>query len=112
MLKTPNLKLIRGPLLLALALGASVLTYGCQDSAAPAAGSGSATTKSYASVKPAKGGAELWSDNCMRCHNLRPPTEYSNGEWQVIVHHMRVRANLTGEDARQILAFLKSANQQ
>jgi hypothetical protein len=46
----------------------------------------------------------------MRCHNLRPPTEFSNSEWQVIVHHMRVRADLTGDESDRILAFIKSAN--
>lgn len=57
-----------------------------------------------------KGGALFWSQNCMRCHNLRPPRERSDREWEIIVHHMRVRANLTAEEHRLILQFLKSAN--
>ncbi len=56
------------------------------------------------------GGAQAWSDNCMRCHNLRHPRERSDREWDIIVHHMRVRANLTAEEHRVILAFLKAAN--
>src|SRR5438067_8042592 len=24
-----------------------------------------------------KGGAELWADNCVRCHNIRSPSNYS-----------------------------------
>jgi hypothetical protein len=28
-------------------------------------------------------------------------------QWQIIVHHMRVRANITGSDARAIADFLK-----
>src|ERR1700682_5786570 len=43
-------------------------------------------------------GQELWSNNCLRCHNIRPPTMYSNAQWDVIVHHMRVRANITGSE--------------
>lgn len=57
-----------------------------------------------------KGGAQLWAENCMRCHNIRDPKSYSDAEWQVAVHHMRVRANLTAEEHTEILAFLQSAN--
>jgi nitrate/TMAO reductase-like tetraheme cytochrome c subunit len=54
-------------------------------------------------------GEELWSNNCMRCHNIRPPTMYSDAQWDVIVHHMRVRANITGQEQRAIVEFLQSA---
>ena len=54
-------------------------------------------------------GEELWSNNCMRCHNIRPPTMYSNAQWDVIVHHMRLRANITGQEQRAIVDFLKSS---
>ena len=56
------------------------------------------------------GGALLWSQNCARCHNLRNPHERSDREWSAIVHQMRVRANLTSEEHRLILRFLKMAN--
>ena len=57
-----------------------------------------------------EGGAQAWSQNCMRCHNLRPPHERSDREWEAIVFHMRVRANLTAEEHRLIVEFLKAAN--
>jgi hypothetical protein len=57
-----------------------------------------------------KGGSELWGENCTRCHNARPPQYYSDAQWDTIVHHMRLRANLTGEEARKIAEFLRSAN--
>lgn len=57
-----------------------------------------------------KDGARAWAQNCMRCHNVRDPQEHSDREWEVIVHHMRVRANLTAEEHRLILEFLKAAN--
>jgi hypothetical protein len=57
-----------------------------------------------------KGGAQLWAENCVRCHNNRSPSTYSDGEWDVAMHHMRIRANLTAEEHRKILQFLKSAN--
>src|SRR5216683_485389 len=54
-------------------------------------------------------GEELWTMNCQRCHNIRPPTMYSNAQWDVIVHHMRIRANITGQEQRAIVEFLKSS---
>src|SRR5262245_17531146 len=54
-------------------------------------------------------GEELWSNNCGRCHNIQPPTRYNNAQWDVIVHHMRLRANITGQEQRAIVEFLKSA---
>lgn len=55
-------------------------------------------------------GQELWSMNCQRCHNMRSPAMYSDAQWDVIVHHMRVRANITGAEQRAIADFLKSAS--
>jgi len=57
-----------------------------------------------------KAGSELWAENCTRCHNARPPQYYSDPQWDVIVHHMRLRANLTGEEARAIAEFLRASN--
>lgn len=56
------------------------------------------------------GGALVWAQNCMRCHNLRRPHERSDREWDLIVHHMRVRAGLTAQEHRLIVEFLQSAN--
>lgn len=57
-----------------------------------------------------KSGAQLWNDNCYRCHNLRGPETFNAAQWDVITHHMRLRANLTGAETRKITAFLKSAS--
>ncbi len=51
-------------------------------------------------------GAELWSANCGRCHNLRSPQEFTPAQWEVVVHHMRMRVPLTGEQQSAILQFL------
>ncbi len=55
-------------------------------------------------------GAKAWADNCARCHNLRSPGELSDEEWTVSVTHMRVRANIPGNVAEDIIAFLKASN--
>jgi len=57
-----------------------------------------------------KGGAELWAENCVRCHNIRSPSSYSPAQWEVVMMHMRVRANLTPEEHKKILEFLKSGS--
>ena len=56
-----------------------------------------------------KSGAQMWAENCNRCHNVRSPQSYSPAQWDVAMLHMRVRANLTGDEARKILEFLKSS---
>lgn len=55
-------------------------------------------------------GAKLWTQNCGRCHNYRDPKEFSDKNWDLIVNHMRTIAPLPGQTARDIKAFLKSAN--
>lgn len=55
-------------------------------------------------------GAGLWAQNCMRCHNMRDPKEFRDDLWKPIVTHMRIRAGLTGQDTRDILAFLQASN--
>lgn len=54
----------------------------------------------------ALGRAELWGLYCARCHNLRPRAEYSPAQWAVVVNHMRVVADLPGEDYRALLEYL------
>ena len=55
-------------------------------------------------------GATLWANACVRCHNMRDPNELTDKQWIPVVSHMRLRAGLTGQDARDILAFLQQSN--
>ncbi len=55
-------------------------------------------------------GAVSWSNNCARCHEMRSPTEFRDDLWKPIVTHMRVRGGLTGQQQRDILAFLQASN--
>src|SRR6266571_9377498 len=74
---------------------------------------GCATNKQSGEVAAgtaAKSGAQLWGKNCVRCHNIRSPSNYSPAQWEVVMMHMRVRANLTPEEHKKILAFLKSGS--
>ena len=64
-----------------------------------------------ADVTDGETGALIWAHTCDRCHNARDPQEFRDDQWSVIISHMRVRAGLTGSDAREVLAFLQASNQ-
>ncbi len=55
-------------------------------------------------------GAQTWSNHCGRCHNMRDPQELRDDQWQAVMSHMRVRAALSGHEARDVLAFLQASN--
>ncbi len=57
-----------------------------------------------------RGGAETWSSTCGRCHDTRSPSTFSDSEWDIVVHHMRVRGYLLPEEQEIISEFLKRAN--
>ncbi|MDB5279188.1 cytochrome c [Ferruginibacter paludis] len=68
-------------------------------------------TGCYVSAKVAnKSGAQLWGENCNRCHNAPAPGELNNDNWDIVGTHMQIRANLTKTDVEKITDFLKSAN--
>lgn len=109
-----------GFVLIATASAALLLGTSCR------AGSEAAQTNSVAppanagqqpksNAKPSKvrtatrqlSGAELYSMHCNRCHPERYPTERTAAQWKTIMLHMRVRANLPGEQARTILRYLQ-----
>lgn len=57
-----------------------------------------------------KSGAQLWGENCARCHNTPSPAAYSDDQWDIISTHMKVKAGLTDIEIKKITTFLKSAN--
>jgi cytochrome c2 len=58
----------------------------------------------------AKSGAQLWGENCVRCHNSPSPDTFSDDQWEVAGLHMQIRGNLTADEASKVIEFLKSAN--
>ncbi|MEO6750862.1 MAG: hypothetical protein ABIZ04_02880 [Opitutus sp.] len=91
----------------AVGSAATLLLFGCQTE--PTGGAPGGQQASLAAFQ-GKTGAQLWSESCNRCHNYRSPSSYSDNQWKIATHHMRVRANLTAEEEKKILAFLTSAN--
>lgn len=65
---------------------------------------------STSKLSSVKSGAQLWGEDCVKCHNAPSPETFSDTEWDVAVMHMRVRANLTDEEANKIVEFMKTAN--
>lgn len=55
-------------------------------------------------------GARVYGDMCGRCHRPRSPLERTDRDWVTIINHMRVRGNLTGQQARAVVAFLQATN--
>lgn len=66
--------------------------------------------KSSMSMPMVKSGAQLWSEHCGRCHNVRNPASYSDAQWDVAMLHMRTRANLTKDDYEAVRKFILTAN--
>jgi len=52
-------------------------------------------------------GQELYAINCNRCHTQRYPKEWTPAQWQTLMIHMRVRANLPADQSREILKYLQ-----
>ncbi len=104
----PNMKEfigLPGVLILALVTGISWLAVGCSIGKQAGEVAAGATAPSGE-----KSGAELWAENCVRCHNIRSPSSYSPAQWEVVMMHMRVRANLTPAEHKKILEFLKAGS--
>jgi len=54
----------------------------------------------------AKSGAQLWAENCQRCHNTPSPNSFSHDQWITVGMHMQTRAQLTDKERIKIVAFL------
>jgi len=61
--------------------------------------------KDHRPPSPARG-EKLWASTCYHCHSLPNPDKLNAKHWRVTMAHMRTQAQLTGDEARDILAFL------
>ena len=102
---------MRPQLITILLLGPAFLTLlqGCGQSGA-AAPPAAADERNVAPAASSESGAQLWAENCARCHNIRPPQSYSDAQWEAVVMHMRLRADLTGPEQRKITEFLQASH--
>jgi hypothetical protein len=103
------------PLASLLAVAAATLFSACASSGArppsPPGDAGRQKPGAMSLERGSKSGSQLWEESCGRCHNFRSPTSYGAAGWDVAMAHMRLRANLTAEEEKAIVEFLKSANE-
>ena len=57
-----------------------------------------------------KSGAQLWSENCQRCHNTPAPKTFNDDQWKTVGLHMQTRALLTNNERDKVVEFLQSFN--
>jgi hypothetical protein len=53
-------------------------------------------------------GNEEWGQYCANCHAAIPPSDRAPHEWETIMQHMRVEANMPAESAQAILEYLRA----
>jgi mono/diheme cytochrome c family protein len=58
----------------------------------------------------AKSGAQLWAENCQRCHNTPSPGAFASEQWKTLGMHMQTRAQLTNNERDKIVEFMQSMN--
>lgn len=54
-----------------------------------------------------KSGAQLWAENCQRCHNTPSPSTFSPDQWETVGLHMQSRSLITEDERTKIVGFLK-----
>lgn len=99
------------PLLLSAALGAGTMLVLAQDSSQTPKHASNHGTKASAAPRAGNNhagngedeGERVFAEHCSRCHNA--PQSISPRITGTVVRHMRVRANLTGEEERAVLHF-------
>ena len=53
-------------------------------------------------------GAQLWAENCRRCHNAPDQYTHNPENWITVGMHMQSRALLTNRERDKILEFLSA----
>ena len=50
-----------------------------------------------------KSGAQLWAENCQRCHNTPAPNTFPPEQWKTVGLHMQTRALLTNKEKDKVV---------
>ncbi|MBI3245490.1 MAG: hypothetical protein HYZ50_03150 [Deltaproteobacteria bacterium] len=53
-------------------------------------------------------GNEEWGQYCANCHYAIPPSDRAPHEWDTIMQHMRVEANMPADSAQALLEYLRA----
>jgi hypothetical protein len=93
-------------------IGFVVIAVSVDTMRSPAVYAGPETAPEKPAEKKSLSGADLYAIHCNRCHSERYATEFTAAHWKTIMMHMRVRANLTAEQAREVLKYLQEDSGQ
>jgi hypothetical protein len=74
---------------------------------APLRDAGPTQTGQGCSYEESVEGHRLFAVYCAACHNARPLAERPFANYQNVMQHMRVRANLTGQESAKLMAWLR-----
>jgi cytochrome c5 len=98
---------MKNKLLIQLAVSASIVASTLATAQTPQAPKPAAAAKPATKAdktKPTDVGQQKFDANCGRCHSF--PEQLSPSITGTVVRHMRVRANLSAEDEKDILRYL------
>jgi hypothetical protein len=93
-------------------IGLAILVVSIYTLRSPVVYAGPETAPEKPPEKKSLSGADLYAIHCNRCHSERYATEFTSAHWKTIMMHMRVRANLTTEQAREVLKYLQEDSGQ
>jgi len=93
-------------------VGLAVITAAIYTAQFPIVYAGPETAPEKPAEKKSLSGADLYAIHCNRCHPERYATEFTAAQWKTIMIHMRVRANLPADQAREILKYLQQDSGQ
>jgi len=86
----------------------SLYAGGGGDGKATTAPTTTGTTAATTPVQAQKlSGEDLYAINCNRCHAERSPREWTPNQWKTLMMHMRIRANIPADQAREILKYMQ-----
>lgn len=57
-------------------------------------------------------GSQLFETNCVRCHKLKNPSDYTAEEWKDIVPRMAVKAKIDSYTENKILEYVMANAKQ
>ena len=63
----------------------------------------------HATAQQLSQGRNLFTRRCLECHTLPVVTDHSRDEWPHLVSRMAPRADLTADEERSVVAYLRAA---
>jgi hypothetical protein len=93
-------------------VGLAIIAVAIYAMQSPIVYAGSETAPQKPTENKSLSGAALYAIYCNRCHSERYATEFTAAQWKTIMIHMRVRANIPADQAREILKYLQEDSGQ